>query len=98
MRSPGLNAEEGVNSMACPLLNSCTDPETTTPLSVTLRAPVIVEAFMAALVKSVTAVFGGTLVAPLPGRMDATAGAVPEGAVVKVNWLLVIARELPDRS
>ena len=74
MMSPALNAALGVNSIACPLLNSCTVPETTTPFSVTYRAPASVAAFMAALVNSVTTVLAGTLVAPLPGRIATTVG------------------------
>ncbi len=93
-----MNEAPGVNSIACALLNSCTAPETSTPLSVTCRAPVMVPGFIAALVNSVTTVLAGTFVAPLPGRIATTEGAVPESAVVKVNWLLVFARALPDRS
>src|ERR1039458_7961773 len=51
IRSPGLNELAGVNSIACALLNNCTAPVTGTPLSVTYRAPVTVEGFIAALVK-----------------------------------------------
>ena len=35
-----------MNSIACPLLKSCVVPETTTPLSVTSRAPAIVAGFI----------------------------------------------------
>ena len=93
-----MNGALGVNSIACALLKVCTDPETTTPLSVTWRAPVMVPAFMGALVNSVTTVLAGTFVAPLPGRMAITEGAVFESSVVSVNWLVMFDRALPEKS
>jgi hypothetical protein len=58
----------------------------------------MVEIFIAALVNSVTTVLAGTFVAPLPGRIVSTKGWEFGSAVVKVNWLLVFARALRDRS
>ena len=88
----------GVNSITCPLLNNCTAPDTNTPLSETCKAPAMLEAFIAMLANSVTTVFAGTFVAPLPGRIAITVGAVPDGAVVRVNWLLVGVSALPEKS
>ena len=98
IRSPALNEAAGVNWIAWPLLKVWRAPETTTPLSVTCSAPAMVPTFMAALVKRVTSVLAGTLVAPLPGRMATTDGVLPESAVVSVNWLLVFAKAFPERS
>src|SRR5208282_5038214 len=53
---------------------------------------------MGALVNSVMTVFVGTKVAPLPGRPLTTVGAVFKTDVVVVNWLVVLASALPERS
>jgi len=95
---PSLRADPGVNSMLCPLLPMLMAPETSAPFCVMCRAPLIVPAFMGALVNSVITVLVGTTVAPLPGRMVITYGAEFETAAVVVNWLVVSASAFPERS
>src|ERR1700689_3881081 len=86
------------NSMLCPLLLTVTVPVMITPFCETCRAPGRVEVFMGVLVNKVIAVVVGTLVAPLPGRMLMTVGAAVDTAGMVVNWLVVLARALPERS
>src|SRR5713101_3179706 len=77
--------------MLCPLLATLVAPEIITPFCETCRAPVSEPLLMGALVNRVMTVFVGTPVAPLPGRMLSTLGAVFRTAVVVVNWLVVLA-------
>src|SRR5208337_5378431 len=95
---PAMRAELGVNSMLCPLLPTLVVPETTFPFCTTYNAPAIVPAFMRALVNRVITELVGTNVAPLPGRMLITLGAVFRTAGVVVNWLVVLASAFPERS
>jgi hypothetical protein len=57
-----------------------------------------VAGFIAALVKRVITEVVGTSVAPSPGRIAVTEGCVLGNAVVNVNWLVVFAKALLDRS
>src|ERR1039458_9863317 len=96
--APALRAELGVNSMLCPLLPTVVVPVINTPFCETYSAPAIELAFMGVLVNRVMTVLAGTPVAPLPGRMLITVGALLETAGVVVNWLVVLVSAFPERS
>src|ERR1039457_7023642 len=96
--APALRAELGVNSMLCPLLLTAMAPEINTPFWETYSAPVSELAFMGALVNRVITVLAATFVAPFPGRMLITVGALFETAGVVVNWLVVLVSAFPDIS
>ena len=98
IEAPALRAELGVNSTLCPLLPTLVVPEIITPFCEMCRAPVTVPEFMGALVNRVMTVLAGTRVAPLVGRMLITDGDEFRTADVVVNWLVVLASALPERS
>src|SRR6266478_6864683 len=95
---PALRAELGVNSILCPLLPTVVVPETSTPPCEICKAPASVPLFMGVLVNKVMTVLVGTWLALLPGRILITYGAAFETAAVVVNWLVVLASALPERS